>query len=395
MLILVPGVAIISLRLAGKLNADRILNPVAKNFILQHNQKMHTMMYRSFFSFACLLFFGVCQAQPVNFSIKGRLSNKSTAQKVLLQHTGIHWTEVALTDKQTFYYKGSLPNPGVLIIKTDSSYVLNIWVAEGNIDVEVEEYYNESINNTGKKTLKIKSISGPPETEKYEWFRSEHDALTSRFFSSDKEHYKDSVAKYFYPLLENYIKVHPDSKFSAFMIRFAATDEQKTRLLALLKGKIIEEDAATIERRIRTRNLLKPGDYIADFEMNTINRGAFSLNKITSKYTLLEFWASWCAPCRKENPLLVKAYNQFHNKGFEIVAISLDEWRGAWKKAIDQDGLPWIHVSELKGWDDPLVRKYQISAIPMNILIDEHKKIVATNLRGDALAKTLAKLLPD
>jgi len=120
------------------------------------------------------------------------------------------------------------------------------------------------------------------------------------------------------------------------------------------------------------------------------------LKDFRGKYVLLDFWASWCGPCREENPNVVKAYQQFRDKGFTIIGISLDEpgKRDAWIKAIHADGLVWQQVSDLQYWKNAVARLYSIRSIPQNFLLDPQGKIVAANLRGEALTQTLQALLP-
>lgn len=129
-----------------------------------------------------------------------------------------------------------------------------------------------------------------------------------------------------------------------------------------------------------------------DFSMPTPAGDTVSLSDYRGGYVLVDFWAAWCKPCRQENPNVVSAYNKFKDQGFEILGVSLDRKREDWLNAIEQDGLEWTQVSDLLYWQTPVVQEYKISGIPFSLLIGPDGKIVAKNLRGEALHEKLAEI---
>ena len=149
--------------------------------------------------------------------------------------------------------------------------------------------------------------------------------------------------------------------------------------------------AAELESKRRQKSWI--GKSAPDLEMPDINGKTVSLKSFRGKYVLVDFWASWCGPCRQENPNIVKAYNDFKGRNFTIVGVSLDRDKTNWLQAIKQDQLNWTHISDLAYWNSAAVTIFKFDAIPYNVLLDPQGKVIAEGLRGDALIQKLEELL--
>ena len=196
---------------------------------------------------------------------------------------------------------------------------------------------------------------------------------------------------------EEWMLAHNHSAINAFLL-YAMYNTSETiakgdSLLSLMdenvkRSKYIRK-REQIKQQVEKSGVGKP---VTHFTQSDTSGKSISTKNFSGKYFLIDFWASWCGPCRKENPALVKAYRKFHPKGFEIISTSLDDERAKWIAAITKDSLTWNHVSDLKGWENAAAQLYAVRSIPDNFLVDKSGTIIAKSLRGEELDAKLEEI---
>lgn len=201
-------------------------------------------------------------------------------------------------------------------------------------------------------------------------------------------------------ILKSFIAKHPDSYISLLALNELISSGTEATALYSLYQKLSESVQKTdlgneLGIRILSSTRTAIGAVAPDFTQKDPSGKPVKLSDFLGKYVLIDFWASWCGPCRSENPNVVKAYKQFKNKNFEILGVSLDNpnAKSAWLKAIETDKLTWPQVSDLQGWKNSAARLYGVQSIPQNFLLDPKGVIVAKNLRGEQLIATLNTVL--
>jgi peroxiredoxin len=302
--------------------------------------------------------------------------------------------------KFSFDTKLSEPSPLYLILKETGENML-VFADNGNITIEAKSGDFKNGKVTGSKwhdefALYAKSVE--PLMKKGMQLRVEgENAKTEQAIALITDQFKslDSIES---ETMKKFIATHGGSPVSSFLASSKLGGEENMEKFAsfysLLNGKALN---TVYGQKLTTQyNKLKNvavGSMAKDFSLPDVNGKSVSLNSYKGKYVLLDFWASWCKPCRAENPSVVAAYIAFKDKGFDVLSVSLDEKKEAWTDAIAADKLTWTQVSDLKGWSSMAADMYGVQAIPTNYLIDKEGKIIAKNLRGEELLRTLQETI--
>ncbi len=297
---------------------------------------------------------------------------------------------------------GSLPmilENDIITIDVDNTNIKNSAISGTDANFALNQFNSQmdslrSIRTVVTRKLRSASREGSNvDTQDLQRQVSEVDAAMKELPFEFIENNKDNM---FSVILLDDVSKDKNVDFQRLDKTFNSLNEE---LKSSITGEKLKSDLALKRAENVAAQATQIGSVAPEFSAPDVDGKPLALSDVKGKLTLIDFWASWCKPCRRENPNVVKVYNKYHSKGLEIISVSLDGTRtqkdpkAAWLKAIEDDKLTWHHVSNLKYFNDPVARTYNIRSIPATFLLDENGKIVAKNLRGDALEKKVAEFL--
>jgi peroxiredoxin len=375
-------------------------------------------MKKIFFLLALICLFSACGPQ-VNYTINGTVQHVKDGSKVVLARFANYRTfttvDSVTLQNGVFKFQGNV-EPDTYVLRIDSvkaSFMFFI-MGEGeemDIALNAEDMLHSSITGSAVNEQYAAyaeskdSLDGAIEELVKAYTQKEEELTKNKVKDAEKkkllgEAEKELDAAYEVldakkkELTKNFILANANNiagQRTFLLTPYALNVDDLTTMVANIENKETET-AKVIQERLTNVESVETGNSFVDVELNNVNGEPVKLSSVAGKGTcvLIDFWASWCGPCRRENPNVVALYKQYHDKGFDIVGISRDRQKEAWLKGIADDGLTWTHL-----WDKDGVacKAYVVDFIPTTFLLDKEGKIIARDLRGDALRDKLKELL--
>lgn len=375
------------------------------------------------------LFLASCsqQTEKGDFVINAHIDNaplgKIYLEELTLQEAKIVDTAVIKDASGKFTLKGMLPeqalyrirfaennrfillglDAGTMSIEGDYNHLEQVKIENSEASSEIQQLLNEASAKNQALTVEMKTLDSLYQAKtpdsilkpRVTAFEAKQKDLEQFIMKTATDTKSPAVAAFALSMVSTPALLQDQKVISEIKKRFP-----ENTLITSFTDKLTEisqknaspgQDAMQGEEENMTA--VKIGQVAPDFTLPDLSGKATSLSSFKGKYVLVDFWASWCKPCRMENPNVVQAYNTYKNKNFTILGVSLDRTKEAWAKAIQADGLTWSHVSDLKFWESAVVPLYGLNSIPSNMLLDPEGKVIAVGLRGPELQAKLQEVL--
>jgi len=348
-----------------------------------------------------------CSSAP-HFVVKGKIEGSDSITFYLQKRDA----GKTLTIDSAVSKKGSFKMTGII------DYPQLVSLVAGNTKKRTSLYLenSDSITVTGKlDSLYNAKIKGSKTQNEYNSFVNSNKPLSDSYSKTyieyqaasqagnvarvaELEKQADSIQNMMKNLQKGFVKNNPASYVTPTILGNLSYEMEAPEIEAAING--LDSTIAKIpqivilKERVAVMKAVAIGQKAPDFTMNDVNGNPVTLSsKFGPKLLLIDFWAAWCGPCRRENPNVVKVYGEFHKKGFDVFGVSLDQKKEAWVKAIADDKLAWTHVSDLQYWNNAVAKIYAVNSIPANFLLDETGKIIGKNLRGQDLYNKVNEVL--
>lgn len=341
------------------------------------------------------------QQNKYNYSISANISEVKDGWVYIMMGSN-RGRDSAWAKSGQFTFKGNITEPEkVFVYRPDAHSALDFFI-DSNADIRVnastERFKDPNVTGgvTQSEYNKFHSLTARISKEMEQVEQSAFDESKGAELSEAAKKKIDTLYRQFNSIAKRFIKENTKSFVSVYLLNdltySTAPEELDTLFNGLDEHIKISGIGKKIADRIAIMKITDVGKFALDFSQPDTLGQTISLSSFKGKYVLLDFWASWCGPCRAENPHVLKAYNQFKDQGFTVLGVSIDNDRKAWIKAVQEDKMPWTHVCDLKS-ENEAAKLYGIHGIPSNFLIDPTGKIIAKNLRGDDLLHKLADVL--